>query len=93
LHSQVDVFFGERSLVLGALDAEERANLVVFDRLFTQESGALALARDDDDFRLLVDRALSKVYAASEFSALYTQWLGPFDASTRAFFQSNTLGQ
>jgi len=93
LHSQVDVFFGERSLVLGALDAEERANLVVFDRLFTQESGALALARDDDDFRLLVDRALSQLYAANDFSALYTQWLGPFDASTRAFFQSNTLAQ
>jgi polar amino acid transport system substrate-binding protein len=93
LHSQVDVFFGERSLVLGALDAEERAKLVVFDRLFTQESGALALARDDDDFRLLVDRALSQVFVASEFSALYTQWLGPFDDSTRAFFEANTLGQ
>ncbi|HVS22877.1 MAG TPA: transporter substrate-binding domain-containing protein, partial [Gammaproteobacteria bacterium] len=93
LHSQVDVFFGERTLVLGALDAEERGNLVVFDRLFTQESGALALARDDDDFRLLVDRALSQLYAASEFGALYSQWLGLFDESARAFFQSNTLGQ
>jgi len=91
LHSQVDVFFGERSLVLGALDPAERANLVVFDRLFTQESGALALARDDDDFRLLVDRALSRVYAAGDFGALYSQWLGPFDAGTRAFFEANTL--
>jgi polar amino acid transport system substrate-binding protein len=93
LRSQVDVFFGERSLVLGALDAAERANLVVFDRLFTHESGALALARDDDDFRLLVDRALSQFYATPEFKELYAQWCGPFDDGTRAFFEWSALGQ
>jgi ABC-type amino acid transport substrate-binding protein len=93
LDHKVDVFFGERTVVLGAMDDAARANLVVLDRLFTQESAALALARDDDDFRLLVDRTLSQLYAASEFGELYAKSFGSFDDNARAFFQWNTLGQ
>ena len=90
---RIDVLFGERSVILGAMDDAARKDLVVFDRLFTQELGALALARNDDDFRLLVDRALSKAYAASEFPALYTRWNGAYDDKARAFFQWNALAQ
>ena len=61
---KVDVFFGERSLVLGAMSDKEREELVILDRLFTHEPAALALARGDEDFRLLVDRALSQFYAS-----------------------------
>ena len=64
---KVDVFFGERSLVLGALSDKERGDFVILDRLFTNEPAALALARGDEDFRLLVDRALSKFYASARF--------------------------
>ena len=88
---QVDVFFGERSLVLGAMDDAARKNLVVLGRLFTQESGALALAKGDDDFRALVDAALSDIYPRQAFRDLYAQWFGAFDEDARTFFEWNTL--
>ena len=73
---KADVFFGERSLVLGALNDKERENLVILDRLFTNEPLALALARGDEDFRLLVDRSLSQLYASDGFGELYKRWFG-----------------
>jgi ABC-type amino acid transport substrate-binding protein len=68
---KVDVFFGERSLVAGAMSDKDREDLVILDRLFTNEPLALALARGDEDFRLLVDRSLSQFYASSAFGELY----------------------
>jgi ABC-type amino acid transport substrate-binding protein len=90
---KADVFFGERSLVLGALSAKERADLVILDRRFTNEPLALALARGDEDFRLLVDRSLSKFYASSAFGELYKRWHGAFNESTRTYFEWNTPGE
>lgn len=83
---KIDVLFGEGSTVLGAMDDAARKDLVVFDRQFTHEAGALALSRNDDDFRLLVDAALSKFYESGEFRALYSKWFGELDDRARAFF-------
>ncbi len=90
LDRKVDVFFGERSVVLGALSDPERKDLVILDRLFTHEPFALALARGDEDFRLLVDRSLSRLYASSGFGELYRRWHGEFDEQTRTYFMWNT---
>lgn len=91
LDRKVDVFFGDRTAVLGALPAAARDNVVVLDRLFTHDPVALALARNDDDFRLLVDKTLSETYPSEEFSAQYAKWFGEFDERTRQFFIWNTL--
>ena len=94
LDRKVDVFFGDRTVVLGAHGSSAtRKDLVILDRMFTHEPIALALARGDEDFRLLVDRALSQLYASSEFRELYTKWFGAFDDDTRTFFQWNTLAE
>ena len=83
---KIDVLFGEGSSVLGAMDDAARKDLVVFDRQFTREAGALALSRNDDDFRLLVDAALSRFFESGDFRALYSKSFGAFDDRTRAFF-------
>jgi ABC-type amino acid transport substrate-binding protein len=90
---RVDAVFGDRALVLGAMDAADSENLTILPRLLTHEPLALALARDDDDFRLLVDRTLSESYASDGFAELYSTWCGEFDDSTRAFFQWNTMAK
>lgn len=92
---QIDVLMGDRVVMLGALGVMEdfpRENIVVLDRIFTHEAAALALPRGDEDFRLLVDDGLSRLYASSEFQRLYERWCGEFDERTRMFFQWNTLG-
>jgi polar amino acid transport system substrate-binding protein len=86
LDGKVDVFFGDRAIVLGAIAGPERKDLVILDRQFTHELLAFALARGDEDFRLAVDRALSELYASGEFGDLYKRWHGEFGENTRVFF-------
>jgi polar amino acid transport system substrate-binding protein len=90
---KADVFFGDRAIVLGAMDKPSSENIVILDRRFTHEPLALALARNDDDFRLLVDRSLSEAFSAEDFGTLYGGCCGAFDEGTRAFFQWNTILQ
>jgi polar amino acid transport system substrate-binding protein len=94
VEGDVDVVFGDRMVMLGALQALEpktRSNVVILDRMFTHELAGLALEHGDDDFRVLVDRALSRTYTSPEFAALYAKWLGEFDERARTFFVWNTL--
>jgi putrescine:ornithine antiporter len=92
LNRQSDAFFGDRAILLDA--AKRRAggrDLVVLDRLFTYEPMALALAPGDDEFRLLVDRGLSRVYRAGEIANLYAKSFGEPDEQALTFFRWNTL--
>jgi putrescine:ornithine antiporter len=83
-----DVLFGERAIILDAARRGPSArNLTVLDRLFTYEPIALAFARGDEDFRVVVDRTLSRLYASKEFGDLYANWFGKPDEQTRTFFR------
>ncbi len=83
-----DVLFGERSILLDAAKRSPSAgDLIVVDRLFTYEPLALALDRNDEDFRLAVDRALSKLYRSGAVQALYLQYFGEPDDSVLMFFR------
>jgi ABC-type amino acid transport substrate-binding protein len=64
---------------------------VVLDRLFTYEPLALALARNDDDFRLTVDKSLSGLFASKDFDDLYRKWFGEPDENVRSFFRMSVL--
>lgn len=54
----------------------------MLDRLFTSSPLALGLARGDEDFRLVVDRALSHLFGSSEFHDTYMKWFGKPDERT-----------
>ncbi len=87
-----DVFFGERAILMDAAKRSPASrNLTIVDRLFTFEPLALAMARGDDDFRLLVDRALSRIYRSGEIGTLYTNSFGEPDENALTFFQWNAL--
>ena len=88
LARRADAFFNDRTLLL---DAKKRgpsgSQLTVLDRLFRHALVALAVRRDDDDFRLLVDRTLSQLMRSGEASALYATYFGAPDRGTLDFFQ------
>jgi ABC-type amino acid transport substrate-binding protein len=73
------------------LDAAQRApaaeQLVVLERRLSRESIALALPRGDDEFRLLVDRTLGRLYRSPDFAALHASHFGAPDAAMLEFFQ------
>jgi ABC-type amino acid transport substrate-binding protein len=89
LERRSDVLFGDREKLLQAVrrNPAER-DLRVLTRRFTFALLALATPRNDDDFRLAVDRALSEVYADPAFGALYTDNFGEPDKDTVAFFRN-----
>ena len=86
---KANVFFGDRPILLEA--AKSRGELVVIERRFTDEQLALALRRGDEDFRLFVDRALSRLYGSPEFRAEYAKWFGQPDERATAFFRAVAL--
>jgi ABC-type amino acid transport substrate-binding protein len=85
---RVDGFFDSRAaLVYGAAQSPARANLVVLDRLFRRDLLTLSVRRGDDDFRLAVDRALSRLFRTSELATIYRTYLKEPDRETLDFFQ------
>lgn len=92
LDRRADVLFGERSILLDAAkNSSASRDLLVLDRRFTFAPLAFALARDDDDFRLLVDRSLSSLSRSGETQTFYKKFFGEPDENTLAFFRVNTL--
>jgi ABC-type amino acid transport substrate-binding protein len=92
LDRKSDVFFGDRPILYDAAEGGPSAgDLTVLDRLFTYEPLALALARDDEDFRLVVDRSLSKLFRSDQFQDVYVKWFGQPDDSAAIFFGLSAL--
>ena len=91
VNRKIDVFFGDRAVVLGAMDAKASRELVVLDRLLTFEPYELTMARGDDDFRLIVDSTLSDLYATPGFDDDFFKWFGEYDLKTSLFFEWQVL--
>ena len=87
LDGRSDVMFGDRALLLETAERSPAADeLIVLERIFTHQSVALALARGDEDFRLLVDRTLSRMYRTGEIEGVYARFFGKPDSVTLSFF-------
>lgn len=74
---KASAFFGERMLLQNVLAKNQAAEqMTVLDRIFEITPVSLALARGDEDFRLLVDTVLSDLYRSDEYESLYTKYFG-----------------
>ena len=92
LDGGASAFFADRAILVDAAQSSASADdLLVIERLFTHEPVALALGRNDDAFRLVVDRALSNLYTSPEFEILYLKWFGQPDDATKAVFRMIAL--
>lgn len=91
---KADALFGERAVLFDAARRHPSAgSLLVVDRFFTFEPLALGLPRGDEDFRLLVDRTLSHLYATGGITPIYAAWFGAPDASATTFFRWSAIPQ
>jgi ABC-type amino acid transport substrate-binding protein len=74
---EISAYFGDRAiLIFLAAKSKARGNLRLSDQHFTVEPYALALPRGDHDFRLAVDRTLSRVYRSGAIETLFTSTFG-----------------
>lgn len=84
---EIDAFFGDRAILLELILQEQRAGaLELGERHLTYEPYALALARGDEDFRLAVDRELSRLYSSSDIEPLFTRYFGRPNETARTLF-------
>ncbi len=68
---KVSAYFADRSILMGLIPQSKAPDkLRLADVYLTIETYALALPRGDDDFRLEVDRALSRIYRSGEISGI-----------------------
>jgi polar amino acid transport system substrate-binding protein/glutamate/aspartate transport system substrate-binding protein len=70
-------YFADRAILNFLVRGRGVDDVVVADDQFTLETHALALPRGDGDFRLAVDRGLSRLYLTGEVQALFGQAFGP----------------
>ena len=74
---EIAAYFGDQAiLIFLASRSEAPEKLKLSNRQFTFEPYALALARDDSDFRLLVDRTLASIYRSGTIDQLFTNEFG-----------------
>ena len=92
LDRKANAFFAERAILLDAVKNHKSAkNLLVLDRQYTYERLALPIQRGDDDFRLLVDRTLSKEFESAGYKGTYEKWFGEPNEKSEVFFRWNAL--
>jgi len=87
-----NVFFGDRAVLLDAIKrAKSPDELQIIDRFFTHETLAFAVPRGDENLRLVVDTALSRLYRYNEFRDVYDKWFGRIDERTLSVFRVAAL--
>jgi ABC-type amino acid transport substrate-binding protein len=75
-------YFADRAILTYLfLSAGSPSSLRISKEYFSREPYALALARGDDDFRLLVDRALAHLYRGGGISPIFARSFGKAKAS------------
>ena len=74
---ELAAYFADRAILIGLLrGSTARKALRLSDRYYTHESYALAFERGDDDFRLLTDVVLSRLYRSGEIAEVFVSSFG-----------------
>lgn len=87
-------YFADWGILLGLLQRSDQPQMLRLSRQqFTQEPYALGLARGDVDFRLLVDRILSRLYRSGEIEPIFNEAFSPAEPTDllRAVYIINML--
>ena len=89
---KASAFFAERAILLDAVKSHKAADdLIVLDRQFTYERLALPVQRADEEFRLLVDKTLSREFESAGYRGTYAKWFGEPNEKSEVFFRWNSL--
>lgn len=78
-NGKVDAYSSDQVVLIGLLlTSEAPQRYGVSEVTFSYEPFALAVRRDDADFRLVADRVLSQLYRSGQIMEIYQRWFGKF---------------
>lgn len=91
---KVAAFSSDQVVLIGlVLATENPENFFLANQLFSFEPFALAVRRNDAEFRLVADRVLSHLYRSKQIGQIYGHWFGRFSkkvpAAIRAMYAIN----
>jgi polar amino acid transport system substrate-binding protein/glutamate/aspartate transport system substrate-binding protein len=74
---EITAYFADQAILIFLLSGSQAADdLKLGEGQFTLEPYALAMTRGDDDFRLAVDRSLSRLYRSGEVERIFKNSFG-----------------
>jgi len=74
---KIDAFSSDQIVLIGiAFRALDPMNFVICSNVFSFEPFALAVRRNDADFRLVADRVISDLYRSKKIFEIYDKWIG-----------------
>lgn len=95
---KVDGYATDRAMIVGqVLLSGDAAKYTISSDVFSFEPYALMLQRGDTDFRLVVDRALAKLYRNARIRRIYHNWFGrygePLSPIVEAVYEFQAVGE
>ena len=86
---KIDAFSSDQIVLIGlALKEHDPMNFVIKSEVFSFEPFALAVRRNDADFRLVADRVISELYRSKKILEIYDKWIGKFTRKRLPIFDA-----
>ena len=76
---EVDAFSGDQIVLVGLIiNSDNPKQFALTENVFSFEPFALAVRKNDSEFRLVADRMLSRLYRSKKVLLLYDKWFGGY---------------
>jgi ABC-type amino acid transport substrate-binding protein len=86
---KIDAFSSDQIVLIGlALKEHDPMNFVIKSDVFSFEPFALAVKRNDANFRLVADRVISELYRSRKILEIYDKWIGKFTRKRLPIFDA-----
>ena len=77
VNGSIDAFSADQVVLIGlALSSGDPDRFAIAAGVFSYEPFALAVRRNDADFRLVADRAIAKLYRNEQILLIFEKWMG-----------------
>lgn len=86
---EIDILSADQVVLIGlALKEESSGEFTIFPDIFSHDPIALAVRRNDADFRLIADRTLSNLYQSRQIETIYDKWFSQFSPTMPSVLQA-----
>ncbi len=86
---KIDAFSSDQIVLIGiASKAHDPMSFMIDPNVFSFEPFALAVRRNDADFRLVADRVISDLYRSKKILEIYNKWVGEFTGQRPPIFDA-----
>ena len=86
---KIDAISADQVVLIGlALKSGKPQNYSILPNVISYEPFALAVRRNDADFRLVADRVISHLYRSKKILKIYNKWFGEFSSQIPTAFEA-----